>query len=194
MKLIKKITRHTLKFFVIPLAAILVVGAGSAAALFYFYPKDKVLTIVTSSAEKILKRKVTAGDIRYSLRGVKVSRVVILNSMDPADQPLIQVGSIGLKFNLLSLLHNKFELSDLEINDLDLVISYQDGKWNLQSLLDDIRSGKSESGVSTTLKTIGFENASIHLQSTPDFLRHLIGKYLWTGTVDITKKDAGHIP
>jgi hypothetical protein len=198
VKLIKKITRHTLNFFIIPLAILLVVIIGSASALFYFYPQDKVLAIVTSTAEKTLKRKVTAGGIHYSLGGIRLSDVIVLNSMNPADSVLIKTGSLRLRFNLLSLIRNKFEITHIQINNMDLTLSYKDSTWNLQSLLNDIRSApKSErrkkkgdgGGISTTLETIGFDTASITLESSPDIIKPLIGKYLFNGVIDISSPD-----
>lgn len=200
MKRIRKITRHTLKFFIIPLVILVAVCVGSASALFYFYPKDKVLAIVTSTAEKTLKRKVTAGDIRYSLGGVRLSNVVILNSMDPADSALIKIGRLGLRFDLWSIITSRFEIKHLQIDDMDLVLSYDGTKWNLEALLNDLKSDaaqkrkdrkqkKKSADTSSTLNTIGFDNASITLESSPAVIKPLVGKYRFNGIVDISSPD-----
>ena len=200
MKRIKKITRHTLKFFIIPLAILIVICVGTASAVFYFYPKDKVLKIVTAKAEEMLKRKVTAGEINYSLAGVRLSNVVILNSMDSADSALIKIGRLGLRFDLLSIITKKFEIKHLQIDDMDLVLSHNGTVWNLESLLNDLKSGpvrrrkegktKKDEKDTSTILTIGFDNAAVTLESAPSAIEFLKGKYLFNGVVDVSDPDA----
>ncbi|MGL4371012.1 MAG: hypothetical protein ACRCUT_15270, partial [Spirochaetota bacterium] len=198
MKLIRKITKHTIKFFIIPVVILTFVLAGTGAAVVYFFPKDKVLSIITSSAENALKRKVSAKDIRYSLKGARLSDVTILNSLDPNDSALINIGRIDVGFNLLALIHNRFEITELSISGINLVISWDQKQWNLQALARDI-FGKNDStggkeggggGLSTSIKEISFENAAVDIQSTPDYLTPLIGKYTLNCTLDLSDKKA----
>jgi hypothetical protein len=197
VKRIRKITRHTLKFFIIPLFAFFFLGIGAASALFYFYPKQKVLAIVTDAAEQTLKRKVTAEGIRYNMGGVRVSGVTVLNSMNPGDSALIRFSSIDIHFSLSSFLRNRIEITALVIHDMDLTLYYKNNAWNLKSLIDDISSApkqaqkkKKNSSSSIALKQIRLDHASVTLESSPAVIRSLVGRYLFTGTVDISRKDS----
>jgi hypothetical protein len=187
VKLIKKITKHTFKFFILPFGILATILILTAIAVFYFFPKDKLLSMITAEGETLFKRKVVISDISYNLRGVTITNCRILKSLEPADDTLFSAGSISLRISPKELIHNKIKIKSIVIKDLDTVLTYADGRWNIQDFIDDIRSSdsKEKSGTKTEIDYIQFENARLLVKEAPERIRPLAGEYFFGGTVRV---------
>jgi hypothetical protein len=186
VKLIKKITKGTFKYFFIPLITLSFIVILGAVALFYFFPKDKLLTMITAEGESFLKRKVLIRDISYNLRGVTLTDCSLLKSVNPADSALVSADSIALRISLTELINNKIKIRSIVIKGLNLNLVNEKEKWNLEDPINEIAESKSEGSESKTKTEIDYiqlENAHISVKNPPEAIKPLAGDYEFNGTL-----------
>jgi AsmA-like C-terminal region len=186
VKLIKKITKGTLKYFFIPLITLAFIAVLGAIALFYFFPKDKLLTMITTEGESFLKRKVVIRDISYNLRGVTLSDCSLLKSTDPADSALVSADSIALRISITELINNKIKIQSIVIKGLNLNLTHEKDKWNLEDPINEITESKSEKPdgkTKTEIDYIQLVNANISVKNPPEAIKPLAGDYEFNGTI-----------
>ncbi|MFH0975453.1 MAG: AsmA family protein [Spirochaetota bacterium] len=166
----------------------------SAFLVYHYFPKDKILSIIISSAEETLKRKIIIQEIDYGLQGITLKNIRIYNNLYTDDKIpdkdiLASVKEADIKFSLLPLLKKEFIISGIVLNNFKIHIIYDDGKSNLGKLLLDLKNS-SESGIKTKISIIKFKNAEITLKNPPDILKPLEGRYVFNGTVNIHVSDS----
>ena len=191
MKRVKKITKVTLKYFVIPSVILIFTIIVSVSATFYFFPKDKVISILTSRVEKVLDRKVHISDIKYRIGGFSLRDIMIMDDKKPEDQ-FLSADEVSLRVSIPALLKGNIEISGIRINGLKSVVSYETDRWNIESLILNLKKNfqsDSESTLETKVAYIAFDNAKIHLKSAPDVMNSLIGEYIISGTINSPGND-----
>ncbi|MBN2402801.1 MAG: AsmA family protein [Spirochaetes bacterium] len=178
-------------FFSISLIVVLLF-AVSAVLVYHYFPKDKILSLITSSAEQSLKRKVTVRGVDYGLQGITLRDISIYNKLysdnEIPDDLIASVKEAKIYFSLLPLLQKEFIVSKITLDNLKIIISFAKGKSNLGSFLQDLKTG-GESDIKARISSIGFKDAEITLKDPIDVLKPLEGRYFFNGTVNISGHD-----
>ncbi|MBN2040207.1 MAG: hypothetical protein JW864_09210 [Spirochaetes bacterium] len=188
-----------IKFVALVISILIILLAVSTFLVVYYYPRDKVLSIVVTKAEEILNRKVVISGIKYGLNGINLTDITIY-SKDDSGQVVPETGvfasaqTANIRFSLIPLLNKKFVISKIILNNLKLNIIYKDEMSNIESLLQDIKSnGGSGTDIETRITAIGLENAELTLKDPPEILKPLEGTYLFNGTLYLDRKDRTEI-
>jgi hypothetical protein len=171
-----------------------VLTAALAVGLFmYFFPKERIKEIAIEQARKTINRELTIGDIHYSLRGVVLDNIEILNSDDIAmsedDKIFAKADSIFLRFSLLDLLEKKIKLSYIYLDSFRFNILFNEaGESNLQKLIAELTGKKGDSALSASISHIKLHNARLTLKKAPDILKPLEGDYGFNGKVQFGRE------
>lgn len=176
------------KIIIAALILIVLTTAAGITLFVYFYPKEKLLTLITERAEDVLKRKIHIREVDYSLRGVLLRNLVLYDGTTKEDEVLARALEGRVNFSISSLFKNKFDINYITIKNLDLTVEYKNGESNISRLLDDIHKNRKDS-TDTNLSYVTLENAWIHLKKPKDSLRPLAGSYLINAVIDLTRKD-----
>jgi uncharacterized protein involved in outer membrane biogenesis len=187
--------KKPLKISLIIISTIFVLAVTSFILIITFFPKEKLLKMITTTAEKQLERKIDIQDIKYGFTGIKLKNITILNSLDKNDSSFINAKSVSLGFSPLKLLQKKFIITHINVDELDVEINYKDNKYNLEDFINTILGGnknssntqetqsekkikpeeKDETSLSTTISYIKLTNSTLKLKSDPKkhrFYRH----------------------
>ena len=174
---------------IIAAVILLVLTTAAGITLFvYFYPKERLLSLITERAEDVLKRKVYIREVDYGLRGILLKNVVLYDGTTKEDEILARALEGRLNLSISSLLQNKFDINYITIKNLDLTIEYTNGESNIARLVRDIHNNRMES-TETRLSYIKLENARINLKKPKESLRPLKGTYHISAVIDLTRKD-----
>lgn len=200
------------KYLIIFITTLIIISIISVALFIYLFPKDRLLAIITETAETQLNRKVFINNINYSFNGVSLSNLRILNSKDKNDIELLKADNVSLGFSPLSLLEKKLIINHITLDGLKINITYENEIFNIEQFLREIlkldKKEKSkdkevtkekiektsekddkDQGIKTTISYIKLINASLWLKSAPSFLKPLIGKYSVNGKLVLANKD-----
>ncbi|MDY6934470.1 MAG: AsmA family protein [Spirochaetota bacterium] len=172
---------------IIFLSVIFLIVLGSALIIYYF-PKDKLLQIITIKAEDSLTRKVEIGGLNYNYRGLILNDLSIYNGLSDEDEILAVAQTAIIRFSLLPLLQRQLDINKIIINQLKLNLIYNNGKFNLQNLIGDLKDNQGESSISTTISSISLRDTEITLQNPPKRLKPLEGRYILHGTIEMEGK------
>ena len=171
--------RKIIKFFLI-LSAASILSIGILTLLFFlFFPKDKISSVIVSKARSTLNRHIEAGKIDYSAGGIKIHSVKIHETDSAESEVMISIKSVSVRFSLLSLLKDDFQLKKIYFNDAEINIRYDNGKYNLKSLIDDMKQNNSGDGASKP--DIKFSNCMVNLISTENEYNPARGSYIFGG-------------
>jgi hypothetical protein len=175
-----------LKFLFIFLAAPLLIITISAAVFVAYYPKEKILKMVTSKAEGFLGRKVSIGDIAYGFGGVTLSDVAIYESGETSPI-LVSVERADIDFSILSLLNLELDFDTVSLKGAKCnIVFYDKNESNIGKLISSLpKTGGS--GVSATISKIKLSGAVITLTNPPAYLAPLGGTYHLDGTLLLNK-------
>jgi len=168
------------KIFVISLTALFLIAATGIVALFYFFPEEKLLQIISEQTEKNLKRKVSIEKLKYSIRGISLKNVLLHDGISSDTPVLLSADEASLGFSLFALLEKKISINYVVFDNLKVTLKYNDkGKSNLQSLLDEIATpGKKSSGnIQASIDKIRLNNMTLRLENPPGNLAPLEGTY-----------------
>ncbi len=173
--------RKIIKFFLI-LSAASILSIGILTLLFFlFFPKDKISSMIVSKARSTLNRHIEVGKIDYSAGGIKIHSVQIHETDSRESEVMISIKSVSVRFSLLSLLKEDFQLKKIYFNEADINIRYDNGKYNLKSLIDDMK--QNSSGESASKPDIKFSNCRVNLLSTENEYIPACGTYLFGGDI-----------
>ncbi|HQQ22909.1 MAG TPA: AsmA family protein [Spirochaetota bacterium] len=173
--------RKIIKFFLI-LSAASILSIGILTLLFFlFFPKDKISSMIVSKARSTLNRHIEVGKIDYSAGGIKIHSVQIHETDSRESKVMISIKSVSVRFSLLSLLKEDFQLKKIYFNEADINIRYDNGKYNLKSLIDDMK--QNSSGESASKPDIKFSNCRVNLLSTENEYIPACGTYLFGGDI-----------
>ncbi len=137
--------------------------------------------MIVSKARTTLNRHIEAGKIDYSAGGIKIHSVKIHETDSRESKVMISIKSVSVRFSLLSLLKEDFQLKKIYFNEADLNIRYDNGKYNLKSLIDDMK--QNSSGESASKPDIKFSNCRVNLLSTENEYIPACGTYLFGGDI-----------
>ncbi|HOF32510.1 MAG TPA: AsmA family protein [Spirochaetota bacterium] len=156
--------RKIIKFFLI-LSAASILSIGILTLLFFlFFPKDKISSMIVSKARSTLNRHIEAGKIDYSAGGIKIHSVKIHETDSAESEVMVSIKSVSVRFSLLSLLTDDFQLKKIYFNEADINIRYDNGKYNIKSLIDNMK--QNSSGESASKPDIKFSDCRLNLIST----------------------------
>jgi hypothetical protein len=178
------------KYFFIIFFIVILLFAISAVLVYHYFPKDKILNLITTSAEETLKRKVTIKGIDYGLQGITLNNISIFNNLysdneTPKQNLLASVKEAKIQFSLFPLLKKEFIINRIILDDLKIIISFEKEQSNLGSFLKDLNTGN-ESGIQTKISSIKFKDAEITLKDSIELLKPLEGRYIFNGILNIS--------
>jgi hypothetical protein len=179
------------KYFLIIFIIVIFLFSVSTVLVLYFFPKDKILTLITTNAEEILKRKVTIREIDYGFQGITLRNINIYNKLFSNDEVqksdiFASVREARIQISLLPLLKKEFSINRLILDNFKIVISFYKDKSNLGSFIDDIQARGGASGIKADISSIRFRDAEITLKDPIELLKPLEGKYNFTGILNIS--------
>lgn len=186
MKRVKKITKVTFKYFIVPSIVLIFLVIFSAAATLYFFPKDKVISILSGRIEHALDRKVHISDIKYKIGGFSLRDIRIMDDKKNTDV-FLSANEVSLRVSIRALLKGNIDISGIKIDGLNGTVSYENGTWNIESIINSISRNiqpDSSSTLDTKIAYISFENAKMNLISAPLEMKPLVGSYLISGTIN----------
>ena len=183
-KIFKYIAILIIFFFIIA-----VMGAG---LFIYFFPKEKFKALAIEQARQIINRELSIGSIRYSLKGVVLEDIIIFDhdeEASPETKPVFaRAERIYLRFSLLDILDKKLKFSLIYLENFKFTIAFDDeGKTNIQKLVEELTKGNGESAVATSIRNIKLDNAALELQKAPGKLKPLEGIYYFNGLIHFDK-------
>ncbi len=182
MKPVKK----PFKIGIIVTCAALAALAGAFAAVYYFFPIEKVKTIVAKQAEASLARAVSIGHIRYGIHGLHLSDITVFDGLSEKDPTLAKISECHLGIHLRSLLSFQMNFDFIHLEGLSLDIVYANGISNLERFIDDYN----KTPITTKIDVVRFRDARISLKNPPESMKPLSGTYRLSSTIDISSKDA----
>ncbi len=177
-------------FFIIIIIAIVLFSAGTVL-VFYYFPKDKILTLITANAEEILRRKVSIREIDYGLHGITLKNISIYNGLYsenevPGPDIFASVREARIQLSILPLLKKEFRINRLILDNFKILISFNKGKSNLGSFIQDLEASTDVSGIKADISSIRFRDAEISLKDPIELLKPLEGKYVFNGLLNIS--------
>jgi len=172
----------TLKYFAIVLVSLLILAGGSAALFVYLYPREKLLTIITTSIENATDRKVSIGNIDYGFSGIIVNDFKIYDDITGKNGFIASASEAHIRFSLLSLLDKQFTINHIALNNGKINIVYTDGTSNIERLIRHLvkpgeEKEEEKSSITSSITTIALNNSTILLKNAPDALEPLNGTY-----------------
>jgi len=172
-------------FFLVKISALLILLFLITFVLLFlfFFPEEKVISIINQNAENVLQRSIEIDSISYSLRGVKLTGFKII---DPeTETPLFTAKSVQITFALAPLFRRQLQLQDLYVEELNFSLDYSNGRYNIENLIEDIKLGSTKSGGNFTsrLPDIHLKECTIEVANTSDFLAPLKGTYIIDGSI-----------
>ncbi len=173
--------RRIIKFAAV-FSAASVLSLGILTLLFViFFPKDKISSMIVSKARNTLNRHIEAGKIDFSAGGIKIHSVIIHETDSAESEVMISIKSVSIRFSIFSLLKDDFKLKKIFFDEAEINIKYDNGKYNIGNLIDDVK--KNTSGDSSSKPDIRFSNCRINLISTENEYIPACGNYLFSGDI-----------
>lgn len=158
--------------------------SACVALLVFFYPAERILTLVTEKAESALGRKVVIRHIGYGIGGFTLTDVTVYESGE--ESPVLAgVERADLRISLLSLLRMELDFSSISLNKARCNIVFdQNRESNIGKLISTLMEGKG-SGVTAKISRIKVTDATVTLSSPPPILAPLAGAYEIDATITI---------
>jgi hypothetical protein len=167
-----------LKLTIIIIISFLLFLALTSALVFYFFPKEKVKSIIIESARDLLKREITIESLDYSLKGFSLTGIIIYETTSQDGKILAEADNIVLGVSLPSLIQKQIEVSRIYSKNLKINFEFDDeGNSNIGKLFDDLSGTPGEEKQTAEIKMIRMENTSFTLKNPPEILKPLEGEY-----------------
>ena len=182
--------KRIVKALLIIVISLIIIVATGVTLFINLYPKEDLLDIITTGSESALHRKISIGDINYSVRGIVLNKVIIHDGPTAKDPIFAKSEEVNLQFSIFELIfQRKLTFDRIGLLNLSLNIIYdKDGKSNIGNFLRSIKTEKStESPVTTDISSIYLQKARITLKNPPEILKPLEGRYIFTGTLSLNK-------
>ncbi len=180
-----KPVRKPFKIGIILSGVVFIAIASLIAAIYYFFPIEKVKNIVARQAEASLSRKVVVGHIRYGIRGIHLSDVTVFDGLSDKDPLLAKISECRLGIHLRSLLSFELNFDYINMEGLSLDITYKNGISNIERFIDDYN----KTPTSTKIDMVYLSGAQLTLKNAPEDLKPLLGTYHINSTIDISAKN-----
>ncbi|MCX7677835.1 MAG: AsmA family protein [Spirochaetes bacterium] len=161
----------------IALVAIGVIG------LYYFFPTEKIKSVVEHQAKIALARHVSVGNIRYGIRGIHLYDVIIFDGLSDKDPYLAKIAECQLGIKFSSLISLKINVNLLSLEGFIIDIVYKNGISNVERFIDDFL----KTPFTMKINTIQFQDARISLKAPPPILKPLSGTYRASATIDVSQ-------
>ncbi len=192
-----------LKISVITLVIIVIFCVTAVSLLFYFYPEDSARNMIKSGAEKMLRRPVDIGSLKYSIRGVVLTDVVIYDTLpDGQKAGMVYSQEVVIRFSFLSILKKDVRIDTLRFKKLKILWEFDNKEnSNLGRLMNDLKGGDKppaeevkpetkenkggDDGKKFRISTVILEECTLYLVNPPAFYRPLAGEYGIDCTIDI---------
>lgn len=163
----------------------LILLASGAVLLYNFYPRDRALSLLTSGAQGLLKRRVRVKSLDYSLRGIVLDDVRIYDGLTEDSGILASADEAVIRFSLARLvLRGKFHITFVKLDGLNLNIVYTDGVSTIHRLVADLSGGEKGASSPTPVDAIVLSDARVTLRNPPKNLAPLEGSYILNGAIE----------
>ncbi len=173
-----QVNNKALKTTVIIIVSFLLLLALAIGLILYFFPKEKVKTIIIEKARILIKREVTIEKIDYNLKGVSLSGIKIYETPANEGKILAEADNVILGIAYPSLLQKKVLISRIYLKNLKINFEFDnEGNSNIENFFDDLSESEGEDKQTADIKMIRMENTSFTLKNPPEFLKPLEGEY-----------------
>ncbi len=176
------------RIIVIIILLILTLIAAGAALFIYFYPRDQLLKVILKRTESSISRKVSASELKYSLRGIVLRKIRIYDGMTETDGLLADADEARVKLSLYDLLNKEINITFIQIDHMNINIKYDREQSNLGRFIRELNRKRSDTTYSTNLSHIVLEKARINLKNPPAYLKPLEGLYVIDTVMDFSGK------
>ncbi len=89
-----KLFRITVAVF----TTLLIIATASVTLFISMFPRERLLGIITSRAEKVLNRKVTIGSLHYGITGLRIRDIAVYEDITAMPAFLRRRNRAGLRF------------------------------------------------------------------------------------------------
>lgn len=176
------------KYLLVAASSILLIAASLIICLDRFYPKEKLLPIITARAEEALRRKISITGIDYGFKGILLVKPVIFSDVKGCGEVLASADLAIIRFSMLKiLLKQEFEIRFIGLENPYLNICFSDDTSNIERFLRDLMSD-TESSMRARVDSIALSGARISLKDPPPYLRPLGGNYTIDATLEFRGK------
>ncbi len=159
--------------------------ALTAMVVYYYFPIENIKSIVARQAEASLARKVAIGHIRYGIRGIHLSDVIVFDGLTDKDPLFAKIAECRLGIHLRSLLSLQMNFDFIDLERLSLDITFKNGISNIERFIDDYN----KTPTTTKIDMVRLSGAQLTLKNAPESLKPLSGTYRISSTIDISKKN-----
>ncbi len=179
------------KYLLVGAGIFLILLASGAVLLYNFFPRDRALSLLTSGAQGLLKRRVHVTSLDYSLRGVVLNDVRVYDGLAEDSGILASADEAVIRFSLARLvLRGKFYITFIRLEGLNLNIVYMDGVSTIHRLAADLSGGEKGASSPTRVDSIVLSGARLTLKNPPKNLAPLEGSYVLDGAIE-SRGDGG---
>ncbi len=181
----KPVKINLFKLFTFILISSVITSISAAALFISFFPKEKLLLIITAQAEKTLSRKIKISGIDYSYRGIKLTDLKLYSK---TEEIIASSENAELGFSLFSLFtkkeikFNKIYIKSLKIN----IIFKNDKSTDIAELITDIRKNIDSDSASFKIEIIEFKDAELTFINLPKSYKPLEGRYFLDAIFNLT--------
>lgn len=190
-------TRRIFKFLrigIISSVILAVIAAVAVSLIFYFYPKDSVLSMIKAGTEKALKRQVSIESLEYSIRGVLLNNVTVYETLpDGSRAEILRSEEVVIKFSLISLLKKDIKIDTIYCKKFRLVWEFTpEGDNNIKRMFSDMSKGAAGGGEKKKVKIskLLLSECAFVLVNPPEKFKPLEGEYIIDATVNIEENNA----
>lgn len=176
------------KYLLVAAGSILLLAASLIIYLYRFYPREKLLPIITARAEEALRRRISIKGIDYGFKGILLVKPVIYSDVKGCGEVLASADLAIIRFSVLKiLLKQEFEIRFIGLENPYLNICFSDDTSNIERLLRDLMSD-TESSMRARVDSIALSGARISLKDSPSYLRPLEGSYTIDATLEFREQ------
>lgn len=180
-----KLFRITVAVF----TTLLIIATASVTLFISMFPRERLLGIITSRAEKVLNRKVTIGSLHYGITGLRIRDIAVYEDITGNAGIFAQAESGRVALSLSGLLKKELHIQYILVNNMKLAIVYKGDSSNLGNLIGELLSTP-ESEYTANLAFVKVQNAEITLKNPPAYLRPLTGTYNLSCLLDLRGQNA----
>ena len=124
------------KWFLIVIAAFVVLVLIAALILPFVLPLDKIKDFVAAKMTETLRREVKIGKISFNIfTGIGIDDLYIGNRAGFSKQPFVKADKIELRYDLWSLFTGKFKVNKVALVGPEILLEKKGGQFNFSDLI-----------------------------------------------------------
>lgn len=170
--------KTSIKFLLIFFSIISFLTIITAALLFYYFPEEKLLNIISENIEQRINKNVSIESINYSLRGLSLSNIT-LTDIENGDV-FFSADKVELSFSLKKLLQKEIKLNKLYIYSPSIKLTYYNNVFNINNLLkknEPVKNKKDASKIQVNIPEMSIYEGNVSFETDSEKFMFLEGNY-----------------